>query len=274
MASRQPGYELRFGPSLVPVVKNLMIANAIVFVLQLLTKNVLKSVPLELYFGLTSDLVLSGWVWQLISYGFLHGSFMHILFNMLALWMFGSELAEIWGERSFLKFYLLTMLSGGLVTLLAHVLGVPQGTVVGASGAIYGLLVAFAFTWPNRELLFMLIFPIKAKYFIMIIMLMVLFVQGEGVAVFAHLGGAVGGFLLIKVFSFWRTKSLAGPGWSFQRYLQKRRFQRYQEEMNQRENAKKRVDELLEKISSQGMDSLSRSEKKFLNEASKKYFNE
>lgn len=251
-----------------------MITNAIVFILQFVSKTFLKTAPIELYLGLTPDLVLSGWVWQLVTYGFLHGSFMHILFNMLALWMFGSELAEIWGERSFLKFYFLTIVIGGLTTVLASVLGVPQGTVVGASGAIYGLLIAFAITWPNRELLFMLIFPIKAKYFIMIIMLMVLFAQGERVAHFAHLGGAVGGFLLLKVFSFWRNTKGASSGWSFSRYLQKRRFKRYQEEMNSRENAKTRVDQLLEKISVSGMDSLSRSEKKFLNDASQKYFNE
>ncbi|TGK84540.1 rhomboid family intramembrane serine protease [Leptospira montravelensis] len=274
MASRYPGYELRFGPPMVPVVRTLMIINGILFLLQMATKLAFHSPLVELYFGLNPDLVFSGWVWQLLSYAFLHGSFLHILFNMLSLWMFGSELAEIWGERAFLKFYLFTAFLGGVFTVVAHFSGFSQGLVVGASASIYGLLVAYAMTWPNRELLVFLIFPMRAKYFVMIVMLMVLFAQGERVAHFAHLGGAIGGFFLMKVYTGWRKKTNSLPTWSLARYLQKRRFMRYQEEMAKRENAKTKVDELLEKISKNGMESLSRSERKFLNEASQKYFNE
>ncbi|TDY72240.1 rhomboid family intramembrane serine protease [Leptospira meyeri] len=274
MASRYPGYELRFGPPMVPVVRTLIIINAVIFLLQMITKLAFHSPILELYFGLTPELVFNGWVWQLLSYAFLHGSFLHILFNMLSLWMFGSELAENWGERAFLKFYLFTAFLGGVGTVVAQFFGFPQGLVVGASASIYGLLVAYAMTWPNRELLVFLIFPMRAKYFVMIVMLMVLFAQGERVAHFAHLGGAIGGFFLMKVYTGWKKKVGSLPTWSLSRYLQKRRFMRYQEEMAKRENAKTKVDELLEKISKNGMDSLSRSERKFLNEASQKYFNE
>lgn len=274
MASRYPGYELRFGPPMVPVVRTLIIINAILFLLQMATKLTFQSPLIELYFGLTPELVFNGWVWQLVSYAFLHGSFLHIIFNMLSLWMFGSELAEIWGERAFLKFYLFTAFLGGVCTIAAHFFGIPQGLVVGASASIYGLLVAYAMTWPNRELLVFLIFPMRAKYFVMIVMLMVLFAQGERVAHFAHLGGAIGGLFLMKVYTGWKKTATSLPTWSLSRYLQKRRFMRYQEEMAKRENAKTKVDELLEKISKNGMESLSRSERKFLNDASQKYFNE
>ncbi|MDF3818319.1 rhomboid family intramembrane serine protease [Leptospira sp. 96542] len=273
MAPRYPGYELRFGPPVVPIVRTLMIANGIVFLLQLATSALLKAPVLETSLGLTPQLVLSGWVWQLFTYAFLHGSFMHILFNMLSLWMFGSELAGLWGERAFLKFYAITAIFGGIFTLAASLIGFPQGIVVGASASVYGLLVAYGFTWPNRELLVFFIFPMRAKYFVIIAMLMVLFAQGERVAHAAHLGGAVAGFFLLKIYTGWKSGKSAQTTWSLSRYLQKRRFMRYQKEMAARENAKVKVDELLEKISKQGMDSLSRSEKKFLNEASQKYFN-
>ncbi|MCW7473330.1 rhomboid family intramembrane serine protease [Leptospira levettii] len=274
MASRTPGYELRFGPPMVPVVRTLILVNVIFFILQLLTKLSFHSPLVELYLGLSPELVFRGWVWQLVSYAFLHGSFMHILFNMLSLWMFGSELAEIWGERAFLKFYFFTALLGGIGTITAQYLGIPQGVVVGASASMYGLLVAYGMTWPNRELLVFLIFPMRAKYFVMIVMLMVLFAQGERVAHFAHLGGAIGGLILMKLYTGWKGTKSSLPTWSLSRYLQKRRFMRYQEEMAKRENAKTKVDELLEKISKNGMESLSRKERKFLNEASQKYFNE
>ncbi|GBF49822.1 rhomboid family protein [Leptospira ryugenii] len=159
------------------------------------------------------------------------------------------------------------------MTLIAAYLGFPQGIVLGASGATFGLLCAYAIIWPNREVLFMLVFPLKTKFFVLILMLMIVFSQGGQIAHMAHLGGILGAFFLMKVYRSWQSQSKQ-PTWSLSRYLQKRRFQRYQEEMNKRENAKKHVDELLEKISQHGMNSLSRAEKKFLNEASQKYFNE
>ncbi len=265
------GYELRFGPELTPMVRALLILNAGVFVLQFLSKSLFSVSFLEPLFGLQGESVQSGYVWQLLTYSFLHVDFFHVLFNLLALWMFGSELENQWGGETFLKFFLFSSVMGGLFAFAAQTLGWSHGIVMGASGGIYGLLIAFAMTWPNREILFMLFFPLKAKYFVMILMLMIAFAQGGRVAHSAHLGGAVGGFLYLQF--FYRTSRFSS-GWSLKHYLQKRKFQRYQEEMNKRVNAKDEVDRLLEKISKSGMDSLSKSEKKFLNEASKKYFND
>jgi len=131
--------------------------------------------------------------------------------------------------------------------------------------------VGFALVWPNREILFMLFFPIKAKYFVMILMLMIALAEGGRVAHMAHLGGAMGG---LGFYWFLIRKGSTTTSWSLSRYLQKRKFQRYQKEMNLKVDAKAEVDRILEKISKEGMNSLSRKEKSFLNEASQKYFND
>jgi membrane associated rhomboid family serine protease len=255
------------------MVRILLFINGIVFLAQFLSQMIFKVNLLESIFALNPGAVLHGFVWQLVTYSFLHGDIMHLLMNMLTLWMFGSEVEAHYGNRAFLKFYFFCAFMGGVVTMIASLLGFQQGIVIGASGATFGLLAAYAFLWPNREIIFMLIFPLKAKFFVMILMLMIVFSQGGHIAHMAHLGGVIGAFILIKLYHGWQSSASSG-GWSLSRYLQKRRFQRYQKEMYSRENAKKRVDELLEKISKDGMNSLSRSEKKFLNEASQKYFNE
>src|SRR5207244_9281421 len=109
---------------------------------------------------------------QLFTYMFLHdpGGFGHILFNMLALWMFGADLERHWGTRKFLKFYFLCGIGAGLCVVVGNYLfGNPLTRTIGASGAIYGLLMAFGVLWPDRTVLFSFLFPIKAKYFVMII---------------------------------------------------------------------------------------------------------
>lgn len=266
------GSQVRFGPVLSPVVRNLIIANAAIFVLQVFFRSMVGDSVLERYFALNPAKVSEFWVWQLVTYAFLHGDFFHLLFNMLALWMFGSELENHWNSQIFLRLYLFACFLGGVVTYLVDLGGIPQGIVLGASGGVYGLLIAFAMLWPNREILFMMIFPLKAKYFVLILMLMIAFSQGGRIAHFAHAGGALGGFLFVRFFPFFRDAT--GGGLSLSRYLQKRKFRKYQEEMAMHANAKERVDELLDKISREGMKSLTRKEKKFLNDASQKYFNE
>ena len=266
------GYQARFGPDLTPIVRNLIIINSVIFLLQFLTGSLLNLHFIESIFALTPAKVSHFWVWQLFTYSFLHADFFHILFNMISLWMFGSDLENTWGSDLFLKAYLFASLMGGVLTYLVS-FWIPQGIVLGASGGIYGLLVAFAMIWPNREILFMAIFPIKAKYFVIIIMLMLAFSQGGGhIAHFAHAGGALGGFLFVRYFETFRN--LWNWNFSISRTIQRRKMRKYQEEMNLRLNAKTRVDELLDKISKEGMNSLTRKEKKFLNEASTKYFNE
>ena len=150
--------------------------------------------------------------WQLVSYAFLHGSIPHLFFNMLGLWMFGSELERLWGPKRFLQFYFACVLTAAMAQLLVAALTGAIYPTVGASGGLFGLLLAFGMTFPNRTIvpLFPPI-PMKAKVFVAIFGgLELLFgVTGtmQGVAHFAHLGGMLGGFLMIR---YWQGRSPFG----------------------------------------------------------------
>ena len=137
--------------------------------------------------------------WQLLTYQFMHGGLGHLFFNMLALWMFGSELEQIWGKSRFLMYYLLSGIGGGILHLAID----PAAPTVGASGAIMGVLVAFGMTFPDRPvMMFPLFIPIPARIFVVIYAVIDLYsglsAAGDGVAHFAHLGGALTGFVLVK----------------------------------------------------------------------------
>ena len=181
-----------------PVTQSLLIANVVVFLLQTQTGDLL-----EVLFGLWP--LSQGFApWQLVTYGFLHGGFAHIFFNMLGLWMFGSDIERLFGSRYFLAYYFACLLSAALTQLLVVSLaGGPAYPTVGASGALYGLLLAFGMYFPRRMV--MLIFPpipMPARVFVIVFgALELLFgVTGtaDGVAHFAHLGGMLGGWLMIQ----------------------------------------------------------------------------
>lgn len=143
-------------------------------------------------------------IWQLVTYMFLHdpNGFSHILFNMLTLWMFGADLEGAWGTRQFLKYYFLCGIGAGVCVVIANILFVGGGPTIGASGAIYGLLLAFGMLYPDRQVLFSFLFPIKAKYFVMILgaiaFLSSLAAPGGPVSHVAHLGGMLFGFFYIR----------------------------------------------------------------------------
>ena len=143
-------------------------------------------------------------VWQLFTYMFLHDpfGFSHILFNMLTLWMFGKDLEAAWGTRRFLKFYFLCGVGAGVcVVVMNYVFGTPYTRTIGASGAIYGLLMAFGMMFPDTTILYSFLFPIKAKYFVMIIGAIAFlssFGANNGVSNVAHLGGMLFGYLYLK----------------------------------------------------------------------------
>lgn len=231
-----------------PVVKNLLIINALFFA----AKYVFESKGIELGFYLGAFYFDSPLfkIWQPITYMFMHGGFTHILFNMFALYTFGSVLEAYWGPKRFINFYLITGLGAlglqwavqafevyqitgsainpGAVTIdlfkgmsslnLAGIgpeqgqtlLGIYSGPMVGASGAIFGLLVAFGMLYPNAELYIMFIpVPVKAKYIIPVYIIIelslgVASVAGDSVAHYAHLGGALLGFILVKL---WKDKN-------------------------------------------------------------------
>ena len=154
------------------------------------------------------DVVVHLRLWELVTYMFLHGGVFHIVFNMLALWMFGPELEQIWGTRYFLKFYFATGVGAGLTTVLVALLPfsfaqpVTYSLTIGASGAVYGVLLAYAIYFPNRPIYMYFVFPIPAKYFVAIIgaisLLSSMSGPGGGIAHTTHLGGLVAGYLYLK----------------------------------------------------------------------------
>jgi membrane associated rhomboid family serine protease len=192
-----------FGPGpLSTALKALIGANVAMFVITTFMQNLIP------YLGLVPAFVLfKFWLWQPATYMFLHGGIFHILFNMLALWMFGAELERKWGTRYFLKFYFVTGIGAGALTVLFSLLPfgfaqqLQRSIVIGASGSIYGLLLAYALYFPERPILMFFVFPIPAKIFVAIMGAIALYSSiGEsgGVANATHLGGLLVAYLYLK----------------------------------------------------------------------------
>ena len=191
-----------FGPGPITfAVKWIIIINVVVFALTTFTPAAFE------YFGLIPERVIErGWIWQLATYMFLHGGALHILFNMLGVWMFGVELERRWGTRFFMQYYAVSGIGGGLTFLLISLLPFQATAVtyvtpaVGASGALFGLLLAFAIYYPERPIMLLLVF-VPARIFVMIyggFSLLNTFQPSRGVADAAHLGGMIFGYLYLK----------------------------------------------------------------------------
>ena len=183
-------------------VKWLLIANIGVFLLSAFTANRFDWLTT---LGLVPALVLHGALWQLFTYMFLHSthSLGHILFNMLALWMFGTQLERTWGTRRFLTYYTICGIGAAVcVVLVSLFAGDPTIPTIGASGALFGVLLAYGLLFPDTRILFMLIFPIKAKYFVMIMGAIAFYLSltggNSGVSNVAHLGGLLVGYLYLR----------------------------------------------------------------------------
>lgn len=202
-----------------PVIKNLLIINVAIFIItDILAIREVRNYILMLFalWGVDTPYF---WPWQLVSYMFLHGGFMHILFNMFGLWMFGVELENYWGSKRFLSFYLITGVGAGVIQLIVQGLSGSGAPTVGASGAVYGVLLAFGMMFPNRIIFFSFLIPIQAKYFVILYgaieLISGLTRSGSNVAHFAHLGGMLFGFFLIKYwqkggdFSRWWKRFIA-----------------------------------------------------------------
>ena len=185
-----------------PGVKWLLIVNTIIFVLTYLCPLQLQR-QIMLVLALSAEAAVRNlFVWQLVTYMFLHAGFLHILFNMLTLWMFGIQLERDWGTRRFLKYYFYCGIAAGVCVLVVNILLGYWGVVtLGASGAIFGVLVAFGVMYPDQTVLMYFLFPIKAKYLVMIFVaveLLLTFGPNTGVSTIAHLGGAAFGFVYLK----------------------------------------------------------------------------
>lgn len=292
-----------------PVIKSLIIINVIVFIIDKLFFSIyhIGSYSLEdiwiTYFYLQP--IGSGfYVWQLLTYQFIHGNIWHIFFNLLALWMFGAELESLWGSRKFILYYLLCGIGAGLTQLYIAPLISGTGPTIGASGAIYGVLLAFGLTFPDRPIfMFPFFIPIPAKFFVIIYAVLELLMgfssSGGGVAHFAHLGGAATGFLLFKFgdkigiynfvnrlfrkktyttysgYSTYREPEIYKVNWETP---QQKPQPRQPEErksagglnVNGEEITQAKIDEILDKITESGYQNLTDREKRILFELSQK----
>ncbi|MFW5947517.1 MAG: rhomboid family intramembrane serine protease [Gemmatimonadota bacterium] len=271
MAYRQPTYGgFTFGHGMTPWVQRLLIANVVVFL-------VLLAVP-----------ALGGWLafvpaeiltrpWTPVTYMFVHAGFLHLFFNMLILFFFGPPLESMWGGTEFLKYYLVAGLGGAALSLMF-----PRTGVIGASGAIYGVMLAFAMNWPDSRVYIWFLFPVKVKWLVAFLAAVsVLSLMGgrdDGVAHLAHLGGFAAGFLYLRFQD--RVEMQLGQ---IRRNVAKRRFSvtvggeeggaprtpppRRREE----ERVLDEVDRVLDKISESGLSSLSEEELELLDRVSRKY---
>jgi len=258
----RPVGRIQFGPGRPsPFIKWMLIINGGVFLLQMM-----PGWRLELILGLTPALFFDQFpnrLYQIVTYMFLHstGHFFHLLFNMLILWMFGTEIERAWGTRPFARFYLLAGLSGALLTLVIF----PSQSVpmIGASGALYGVLVAYWLMFPNRTLYIWMILPVKVKWAIPGLFLLSFIFSGGGVAHMAHMGGALYGLIFLKI-----DWSRSGTS----RWIKNLRYQRKETKLkHNREKAQdvmKRVDAILDKINDVGIENLTAEERRFLNDAS------
>lgn len=274
-----------------PVIKALLISNvAIFFLLNFFGLFRFNGIPFAefIYTFLPLYPIEAGFqIWQLFTYMFMHGGFMHLLFNMFALWMFGMELENQWGSKKFFLYYMMCGIGAGLSNLFIAPLFAQAGPTVGASGAIYGILVTFGVLFPDRPIFVYFLLPIRARYFVLLYILLEIYAgvtgTSDGIAHFAHLGGAaVGVFYLM----------MERQGFSFERLFPRKKLtyissgKEYEYAATDKWNVsdasyfdihndeekmdQERVDEILDKINQKGYQSLTDEEKKILFEASKK----
>jgi membrane associated rhomboid family serine protease len=194
------------------VVKILVLTCCAVFLLQLLGQMIFHE-ALEPMLGFVPGRVFQGWLWQFFTYSFLHSGVFHILFNMLILWSLGSELELRWGAQTFVAYYFVCALGAALLYGALSLVGMGMRLeipLIGASGAIYGLLLAYGILFGDRVMYFFMVFPMPAKYFVLILGV-VEFVSSissgaDGVAHTAHLGGMFTGFLFLAGMAQWRQR--------------------------------------------------------------------
>ncbi len=277
-----------FSFQLTPWVKRLIIANAVIFLLTW-TRAVPRGAAFDLL-GFNASEALKE-PWTIVTYMFVHANFFHVFFNMLMLFFFGPPLERRWGGTEFIKYYAICGVGGAVFTLVFDLLTGGGGTIIGASGAIFGVMLAFAMNWPDSLIWIYAIFPIKAKYLIVILGAITFFsaVSGtsDGIAHFAHLGGLVVGYVYLK--KGWQLEAR----WAgLRRALRRRRFRIVPggappspsappspppggpRPRSARDDEEARildiVDRLLDKIAAEGIESLTPEERRFLDEVSRR----
>ena len=249
-----PG-EFSYKPSLFTnAIKVLISINFGIFILQTLSGSETLFFPL---FGLVPKLVWSEkMIWQPFTYMFFHGGVWHVLINMFVLWMFGSELERLWGRSQFLRFYFITGVGSGLVTML---FGLQSMTpVVGASGAVYGVLLGYGLTYPNRTIYLYGIIPVKSIWFVLgigLIAFMSSFENMSPISHITHLSGMIIGYFMLKNPINW-----GGLLFQIRKKTLEYKIQKEEKRISQQFLVERDINQILDKINHQGFDSLTQEE--------------
>ena len=247
--------ELSYKPTLfTDAIKVLVTINFCIFVLLSIARAENLFFPL---FGLVPKLVWSElMIWQPFTYMFFHGGIWHVLINMFVLWMFGNELERLWGKKFFLNYYFTTGVGAGLVTM---VFGLNSMTpVVGASGAVYGVLLAYGVIYPNRQVYLYGLIPIKSIWFVIgvgVIAFLSSFNEMSQISHLTHLSGMIIGYLLLKKPVRWKTL-----WFSISKRVTEYKVQKEEKKVLQQHVIERDVDQILDKINREGFNSLSEEE--------------
>ena len=251
-------------------IKILIGANIIIFLLKIISQNPATPFfnPIVDLFGLSSSAVWPR-VWQPFTYLFIHKDFLHVFFNMFVLWMFGSELESIWGRKSFLRYYFTTGVGSGLIWLVLN-LSNANHTLAGASGAVYGILLAFGMLFPNRTVYLYFLFPIKVKYLVMFLVateFILSMITTSDISHITHLSAVVIGFVYLRY--IWRWKDIR---FSIRKYIREFGLTVQYQKETRRAKLQQEVDQILDKINTVGYDGLSKEEKETLYATSRKLY--
>ena len=206
-------------------------------------------------------------IWQPLTYMFVHGDFWHVAINMLVLFLFGSELETIWGRHGFIKYYLITGIGSGLVWLVFQSFSSIPAYLIGASGAVYGILTAYGLMFPNRIVYIYFLFPVRVKYFVMILGGIAFFSSlgsHSNISHLTHLSGMIIGFAYLRSNSQWKIMIF-----SLRKHILEKKLKREESRQNKKKMLQKDVDHILDRINQVGYDGLTDSEKSRLYAASR-----
>ena len=251
-------------------IKVIVWSNIIIFLLKIISQNpsTLFFNPVVDLFGLSPSTVWPR-IWQPFTYLFIHKDFLHVFFNMFVLWMFGSELESIWGRRSFLKYYFFTGVGSGLLWLILN-LSNANYVLAGASGAVYGILLAFGMMFPNRTVYIYFLLPIKVKYLVMILVATEFILSMNStsdISHITHLSAVLIGYIYLRY--FWRIKDIK---FSIRKYFTELSYTIKNKNEEKRVKLQQEVDHILDKINKVGYEALSKEEKDTLYASSRKLY--
>ena len=250
-------------------IRTLLLLNVFIFLIDFITYRSLGRPMLTQWMALDPLLVTHGQhqYWRIFTYMFVHDSsqIMHILFNMLTLWMFGTPVAQEMGESRFWRFYLFSGFFAGICSVIFYALTANPAVIIGASGAIFALMFAFARFFPTSQILLFFIFPVSAKYAVLIIGAIELYLitQNDHIAHIAHLGGALFAWVYLR----WEPQG-EGMFGGLRHWQTRRRWEKTRRETERMQEAMEDIDPILEKISRTGIQSLTAEEKSKLDRVS------